>query len=665
MTAVGGARDAAPAGVLPHDLCEVLADPLLVVAGRATLADSVIVYANPAAHQWAGREPGALRDLTVAQGFPRLVVPADDADLAGQVARTGAAVRDLLAIAGVRGEPTTLELHVAPVGVSRLLLQWRDVSHVRDIETAHRAAEQQLSLVLAASGLATFSWDVASDAVRWNDTHFRMLGYEPGSLAPDYEAWRSRVHPDDVARVESEIRSATTARRDFRSTYRIVRPDGTMRWVEGRGRMVYDAAGEPATMHGVMADVTEQRDIEAALRARDAELTAINESLEARVRERTVVAEERAEQLRQLALDLTATESRERRRIAQLLHDGVQQTISAAKMRAGMMRLAAQVPAVSAAAGEVEQLLDRTLSATRTLAIELHPPVLHEVGLAAGLRWLAAECRQKHELAVSLDLPDEEPVLQEQTRIVVFDAARELLFNVVKHAGVREADLALAVTTDGRVRVTVDDRGRGFEGAADGDDAPRPGFGLANLEHRVRLLRGTVSVTSRRGHGTCITLELPMDGPRVDVEIPVPGTFGTVDARRPAPTVAADTIPARARRRVLVADDHRLFREGVAQLLRDAGDFEVVGQADDGGQAVTLAAALRPDVCLLDVSMPTVNGVEAAMRISQLAPDVRVVALSMHERSDMADAMRAAGAVAYLSKDVPADVLLGVLRALG
>jgi DNA-binding NarL/FixJ family response regulator len=137
------------------------------------------------------------------------------------------------------------------------------------------------------------------------------------------------------------------------------------------------------------------------------------------------------------------------------------------------------------------------------------------------------------------------------------------------------------------------------------------------------------------------------------------------DGAVPRPSPTARPTATRTRRRILVADDHRLFREGVAQLLRDAGDFEVVGQADDGGQAVTLAAALRPDVCLLDVSMPTVNGVEAAMRISQLAPEVRVVALSMHERADMADAMRAAGAVAYLSKDVPADVLLGVLRALG
>lgn len=665
MTLVGSTHDAVPAGVLPQELCEALADPLLVVAAAGgALAEATITYANAAAHAWTGRAPGLLRDVPVASALPAFAERADEAGIAAQVRETGVAAQLLLTVTGAAGEPVTIELHVAPLGDARLLVHWRDVTHVRDIESAFRAAEQQLALVLAASGLGTFSWDIARDAIRWNDAHYAILGYEPGTFPATYDAWRSRVHPDDVAQVEAAVQGAVEGRTDFRRTYRIVRPDGALRWVEGRARATYDADGTATYMHGVLADVTEQREIEGALRAREAELTASNESLERRVRERTAVAEERAEQLRQLALDLTASESRERRRIAQLLHDGVQQTISAAKMRAGMMRLAAQVPEVKTAAGEVEQLLDRVLSATRTLAIELHPPVLHEVGLAAGLRWLAAECRQKHDLTVTCVLPDDEPALAEQTRTVLFDAARELLFNIVKHAGVKEAELTLATTVDGRVRVTVDDRGRGFALPDADEPPPRPGFGLANLEHRVRLLRGTVSVTSRRGHGTQVVLELPMDMPRRDVEVPVAGGGDLADTRR-APAPGTAPVPPRPRRRVLVADDHRLFREGVAQLLRDAGDFDVVGQADDGGQAVTLAAALRPDVCLLDVSMPTVNGVEAAMRISQLAPEVRVVALSMHERSDMADAMRNAGAVAYLSKDVPADVLLGVLRALG
>lgn len=536
-----------------------------------------------------------------------------------------------------------------------------------DLALAVRRAEEQLALVLTASGIGMFTWDVATGHVRWNDLHYAILGLAPEQVVPSYEAWRARVHPDDLAEVEASLREAAAARRDWRGAYRIVRPDGVVRWVEGRGRYEYGEDGSAAVMHGTIDDVTAQHEAEEALRAREAELRAVNETLEARVRERTAVAEERAEQLRRLALELTASEARERRRIAQLLHDGVQQTISAAKMRAGMMRLAAQVPEVKTAATEVEQLLDRVLTATRTLVIDLHPPVLHEVGLVAALRWLAADFRTRQKLEVALDAPDDEPALGEQLRVVLFDAARELLFNVVKHAGVRDAVLSFACDGAGVAHLVVEDGGQGFA-APPGDAGADATFGLANLEHRVKLLRGSVAVTSGPGVGTHVAVAVPVEMPRAaDVEVPLPRGGATLDGGVDAAPRArpATALPGGRRRRILVADDHRLFREGVAQLLRDAGDFEVVGQADDGGQAVTLAAALRPDVCLLDVSMPTVNGVEAAQRISQLVPEVRVVALSMHDRSDMAEAMRAAGAVAYLSKDVPADVLLGVLRALG
>ena len=648
---------------------DALADPVLLVrpvADAGRLAGSAIVYANPAARTWvAGAHDAPLVDRPVDAVLPALVALADEAGLVAQVARAGVGAPVLLALdhAPDPATPRIVELHVAAAG-DHLVLQWRDVTHVRDIEAAYRQAEQRLSLALSAAELGIYSWTFATGRLSWSDQHFRILGYAVGSIEPSYEAWRARVHPDDLAAAEAEVGRATDAGDDFRMTYRIVRAaDGAIRWVEGRGRIVRGAGGAPVAMHGTLLDVTERRDVEAELRRS-------NETLEARIRERTAVAEERAEQLRQLALELTATEARERRRIAQLLHDSVQQTISAAKMRTGMMRLQAVNPDVKVAAADVEQMLDKVLSATRTLAIELHPPVLQEVGLVAALRWLGEEFADKHRLTVGVDLPDAEPSLSEQTRIVLFDAARELLFNVVKHAGASAATLVLGTGRDGRMRLAVDDEGGGIAAPVAGEPA-RVTFGLANLEHRVRLLRGTVTVSSAVGRGTRVLVELPIDG---DDATPVTTPVGAAADDASAPSVrtvaavvarAADDAGRRPRRRILVADDHRLFRDGVAQLLRDAGDFEVVGQADDGEQAVTLAAALRPDVCLLDVSMPSINGVEAAMRISQLAPEVRIVALSMHERSDMADAMRAAGAVAYLSKDVPADVLLGVLRALG
>ncbi|MCU0618628.1 MAG: PAS domain-containing protein [Gemmatimonadaceae bacterium] len=499
-----GRADAPPVDPPPHPaLGDVLADPILVVRrapGAPGLAGAQVTYANRAAAAWAGRSHPDVAAQVIDGVVPALVRRIDEAGLVAQVARDGVEARTLLALDG----GAVVEVHAAPLD-DALVLHWRDVSHMRAIEAAHRLAEQRLSLALAAASVGIFVWDLASGRLTWNDHHFAILGHVPGSVVPSYEAWRARVHPEDLPATETAIRRALEHDTDYRMTYRIRRADdGAVRWVEGRARLVHRTDGTPLEMHGSLVDVTERR-------AAEEELRRSNESLEARVRERTAVAEERAEQLRQLALALTATEAHERRRIAQLLHDSVQQMISAAKMRVGMMRLQAVQPDVRTGASEVEQMLDKVLTAARTLAIELHPPVLQEVGLGAALRWLAEEFGTRHRLTVRLALPAQEPPLSDQTRIVLFDAARELLFNVVKHAGTREASVDVAADADtGVMRLRVVDTGAGCVPTA---AAARATFGLAHLEHRVGLLRGSVTFDSALDAGTRVLVSLPIDGP--------------------------------------------------------------------------------------------------------------------------------------------------------
>jgi len=109
-----------------------------------------------------------------------------------------------------------------------------------------------------------------------------------------------------------------------------------------------------------------------------------------------------------------------------------------------------------------------------------------------------------------------------------------------------------------------------------------------------------------------------------------------------------DTPPVR----VLVVDDHALFRHGLVSVLRTAADVEVVGEARDGLEAIELAATLEPDVVLMDVRMPTVNGIEAARRIRLAQPSVRVLMLTESEdEDDLFGALRA-GATGYLLKEV-------------
>src|ERR1700722_11340049 len=118
----------------------------------------------------------------------------------------------------------------------------------------------------------------------------------------------------------------------------------------------------------------------------------------------------RSEQLRDLALDLTETESRERRRLAQLLHDHFQQIVSAAKMEGGMNPRTPHEPEVVTTLLQLESLLGDAIEASRSLATELSPPVLHDAGLGAALEWLSRRMAQAHNLTVHLTVhPNSEP----------------------------------------------------------------------------------------------------------------------------------------------------------------------------------------------------------------------------------------------------------------
>ena len=114
---------------------------------------------------------------------------------------------------------------------------------------------------------------------------------------------------------------------------------------------------------------------------------------------------------------------------------------------------------------------------------------------------------------------------------------------------------------------------------------------------------------------------------------------------------------------MLIVDDHRLMREGLAKLFQFESDIEVVGQAADGLQAVELADRLQPDVVLMDVNLGRMSGIEATEKILARSPGTKVLGLSMHVDGQVAGAMRAAGATGYLTKDGPAEDLIAAVRA--
>jgi signal transduction histidine kinase len=229
--------------------------------------------------------------------------------------------------------------------------------------------------------------------------------------------------------------------------------------------------------------------------------------------EQALALERSNRQVRALASALTLAEQRERRRISQILHDHVQQMLYGVQMRTYLIGLDAPEACksyIQEHLTEMESLVEEAIQSTRTLTVELSPPVLQSEGLGAAFNWLANQMSRLYDLQVALDLRQDYQLASDDLRVLVFQLVRELLFNVVKHAETNKAFVAMALDGD-RLVVRVEDQGIGFDPAqlADDDLLDDGGFGLYSIRERLALFGGEVTIASGAGQGTQVVLSLP------------------------------------------------------------------------------------------------------------------------------------------------------------
>ncbi len=241
------------------------------------------------------------------------------------------------------------------------------------------------------------------------------------------------------------------------------------------------------------------------------ELEELSRTLERRVEERTAEAETRTAQLREMAMELTRAEQRERRNLAGVLHDHLQQLLVGAKFR--LEAMAGKSEASSESIQQVEKLLDDSLDVTRSATYELYPPMLHEEGLPAGLEWLINWMGDKYELNVELKVDPKAELRSQVLEMFLFQAARELLFNVVKHGQTSQASIWLGPGDEESLEMIVSDEGKGFSpGILEKDsNGENSGFGLSSIRERVEFLGGRFEMDSAPGSGTRIALRVPLD----------------------------------------------------------------------------------------------------------------------------------------------------------
>lgn len=617
-------------------------------------------YASPKVRDLLGYEP-----QEVIGRRPYDLMPPEEAERVERLVRADlAAGRSVSGIENVNlhkdGHRVVLETSAVPIfDVEGNLAGYRGID--RDI-TDRKQVQKDLQEALARLNA---TMDALPDLLFVIDREERILDYrapDPQLLHVPPERFLGRrlsdVLPGSVVSiVRGAVADAIAHGGRHRGAIYPLETEGKVRWFE----LSIAAQGDPHAPEGYLVMLV--RDVTDRKQAED-QLKALNETLEQRVAERTAEAEWRASQLQRLAVELTQAEQRERQRLGQVLHDNLQQLLVAAKFNADSLRRRLTDPDHRKFIQKVDELLGESLATSRTLTAELSPPILYEGNMAQVLHWLGRRTKDKYGLTVTVTADEQADPDSQEVRVLLFQAVRELLLNVTKHARVDRASIRLTRLGNDNVQILVADEGAGFDPEqkqteqAGATQSSR--FGLFGIRERLELMGGRLEIDSRVGQGTQILLTAPCrlvekqpeaaGGPRAEmfVEAAAPKGGGAVRNGKAI--------------RVMLADDHAVVRDGLARLLQTQAGVEVVGQAADGQQAVDLALQLHPDVILMDVSMPVMGGVEATHRIMLHLPDVRVIGLSMHEQEDVAAQMKAAGATSYLTKTAPPEVLLAAVQ---
>jgi PAS domain S-box-containing protein len=519
-------------------------------------------------------------------------------------------------------------------------------------EEALREKEERLRLAIDATHVALWDWHIIEDQATWAGHYGELFGRNPDAFQETYEDLLALVHEGDREQVRMAMQRVLEEGVHYTSEFRVRWPDQTIHWLQWWGKVYRDERHRPMRMIGLFQDMTRRRETEDELRR----LTA---DLERRVTDRTEALSLSERRLRGLSRELNLTEQRERQRLATDLHDYLAQLLVLGRIKLGQTRQGELSVATAGLIAETEDVLNQALAYTRSLVGQLCPPVLKEFGLMVALKWLA-EQMQQHRLTVSFDAEDEDLGLEEEQAMLLFQSVRELLMNAVKHSRTEQASIRVD-HADRLLCIVVQDQGCGF------DTTASPGstqFGLFSIKERMHGLGGLLSVVSELGKGTTATLTLPLnarderdrrekrESPNLQDSADVELSLSRV---LPVPPVSLISHPSRIR--ILIVDDHAMIREGLKAILQDYPEFELVGEAGNGREAVASTRSLHPDVVIMDVTMPVMDGIEATRLIKNEWPDVIVIGLTVHSGTQVSAALHEAGASNILNKEAAVDEL--------
>jgi len=365
------------------------------------------------------------------------------------------------------------------------------------------------------------------------------------------------------------------------------------------------------------------------------------------------------ESLRQLSARLLQLQDEERRNIARDLHDvtGQKLAIQSMALSGVLSRNSDSLDAESQIALTESLAWNKEVAAEiRTLSYLLHPPLLDELGLCSAVKWYVTGFTSRTGIDIETDIPPDIQRLSPNAEVAIFRVLQESLTNVHRYSESPRACVRLQNTAD-MIKIEIQDFGKGMESSKSGaanESVVRFGVGIQGMTERIRQLGGKLVITSGPHRGTLVVATIPLSSQAV---MPTQGSSGSILS----PSLAGPS-EGTLRKRILIADDHEMLRRGVRNTLQTQLDLEICGEAVNGQDAVDKVKALQPDLVILDINMPVLNGLVAVRQILRYRPQTKVLVFSVHDSDQTVQEVHAAGAHGFISKGKDAQHLLRVVR---
>jgi len=506
-----------------------------------------------------------------------------------------------------------------------------DTTELFEATTELRRSQAWLRMALEAAQLGLWEWDILRNTVTWSRDVESLFGVAPGSFAGTYDAYLALVHPEDRERVYSSVRASLARGGEYEVLHRVIAADGSIRWIEGHGRVFPDAQGRRVRMAGAVADVTQRRTLEESARQ--------SQKMEAIGRLAAGVAHDFNNLL---TVILTVTDLLAHSPVLdETARLGVDEIVGAAKRASVLTRqLLTLSRQQSAAIGSIDlngiiassvAMLRRLLPEDARLNVELEPklwPVRGDAGqLEQGLLNLVVNARDA--------MPH-----GGQIRIATHNDGLLRGAATIPSVKLVVSDEGIGMTAETRARVfdpffTTKPVGEGT------------GLGLTMVYGIVQQLGGTIELETAPGRGTTVTLSIP-------AQPSAPGITTPAAQSRDAQGVGET---------VLLVDDQEAIRRALGSLLKTMG-YRVV-EASDAASALRLVdapATGHVDVLLTDVGMPVMNGVELAKKIRSTHPEIGVVFMSGYAQASVGEL--SGPHTASVAKPFSSSELSSVLRGV-